>query len=132
MKYLIYGAIVVVLAAGGYAVVASYNRALERAAKLESDLATLEEAHKEQLADNMFLRQEKARVDQLLAVRSASEKAAREERGRLDAKLNNLYANNQQAKEWGDQRVPDVLADSLRRRSAVGQGDADPARNAPK
>lgn len=123
--------IVVLLVAlgGGAAVVATYVGAIKKAERMEAQYQTLQDAHKEVLADNSQLRLDKARLDGLLKERESTRQARAQERSELDAKLTKLFSENTEVREWGARRVPRDLADSLRGKPAgqVDQNGAKPA-----
>lgn len=135
-RLFIYALIFAFVSAMGYAVVSRYNHAIERAQKLELDNATLMETNKEQLADNVWLRLEKARVDALLARREGVRQGEQQEREKLNAKLSELFGSNPEVRAWGDQRVPAALLDSVRLKpsdrledkNAAGAAAVKPAR----
>lgn len=125
MRLLIYGAIVAAMLGLGWAAVATYKHAIERAAQLERDLGTMRQAHDDSERENKRLREEKARLDALLAKREGTRQGAADERRRLDAKLDEVFANNQAARDWGAQPVPAALLDSLRLKPAGRLDDAN-------
>ena len=110
--------------AAGWAVVHTYNSAIERATKAEADNVDLRQKNSEQLADNMWLRMDKQRVDALLARREGVRQGEANARGEINAKLDQIFRDNKEARDWGDQPVPV----GLRLRPSEGLVDKNAAR----
>jgi len=97
----------------GYGIVHTYNSAIEEAekqkaanAKLTVERDDLLQKNSEQLADNMWLRMDKQRVDALLARREGERSGAARERQTLNENVERIYRENKDARDWRDQPVP--------------------------
>lgn len=87
-----------------------FQHAITENVRLKADLATLQTAHQEQLAENEMMRQANARAQQLLAERQAARNTADNIERAVNAKLADVYRQSTQARAWRDQPVPaDVL-----------------------
>lgn len=121
--------IILVALGAGFAAVKSYNHAIEKAQKLEADNAELAQAHKDQLADNMWLRVENTRVQGLLATREQLRQERNQVKEQINAKLDDVFRKDGEARAWGAVRVPPAVLDGMRRPGS-GALNQDPARGA--
>lgn len=116
-SFMLYGVIaLVIVAAIGFGV-HSYNSALVRAERAERDRDTAQQANGELLADNLNLRTLGAHRDKLLAERQTKRNTEDEVDRRVRAKLDELFRNSKEARDWRDTAVPTDVLRSLRSES---------------
>lgn len=114
VKLLVAVALLTVLAVGTYAAVSSYNGAIERAQRLEGENTGLRKDLSDQITENGQIRDRQARTDTLLATREAERRTTATIEGKIDAALAKVYSGSKEARDWGAQRVPGALVNSLR------------------
>lgn len=117
-SFLLYGiiALVVVSAVGiGFY---SYNSALVRAERAERDRDIAQQANGELMSDNINLRTTSQRKDELLAARQTKRNTEDEVDRRVRAKLDELFRNSKEARDWRDSAVPPDVLRSLRSESS--------------
>lgn len=117
---LIAGAVIASLAAGAFAY---YNHVVSERARLELELSEAVKENQEQAVINTDLRNDIRKRDALLADRERQRQAANEERGKLNAELEELKKQPDVA-AWMAGGMPAAVLERVRRRAA-DQRDQD-------
>ena len=116
---LVAGAVVASLAAGAFAY---YNHVVSERARLELELSEAVKENQEQAAVNTDLRKDIKSRDAVLADRERQRQAANQERGKLNAELEELKKQPEVA-AWMAGGVPAAVLDRVRGWPAADQRD---------
>lgn len=125
---LLYG--LLALAVTGFAATAviTYRNAVSENATLRGNLANTQQALQDQLTENFLQTQRQKHTDELLARRQGAREATAALERKIDATLENVYRNSEQARAWRNQPVPADVLRGVRNDPADGKVGADKAR----
>lgn len=110
---ILYIVLAIFAASAGGGIVYTYNHAIVRAEKAESDNTQLRADREEQTKENTKLRDENIKMGQLLAVRQAQRNVADALERKVNSALSKLLADPQ-VRSWADAPVPQSVLGSLR------------------
>lgn len=114
IQLLVIGIALAAAASAGFMLVKTYNGALAKASKLETENTSLQTSLNEQITEAANLRMEQLRLQGILKAREERKNGEEDAKRRYSDAIKELLAKDPEAKKWSDTPVPPAFIDSLR------------------